>query len=99
MAEDTNKSKSLLEKVAPYVLLAGLIFLSYYIFSKYQVDSTNKIPVVVSSGTPQIQVNVDTDFLTSEAFTKLKYIPDSSIFNEVTGNIPSGREDPFAPVK
>lgn len=98
MEESTNqKAKSPLEKLAPVVLIIGVVILGYFIFSKFQTNATVSNNQIVN--TPTIQVEVDTNFLMLEAFTKLKYIPDSSIFDEVTGDVPKGREDPFAPVK
>jgi len=90
------KNKSPLEKIAPVILIIGAIFLGYFLFSKFkptvQTGSVNQ-----AATTETTQVQVDTEFLKSEAFTKLKFIPDSPIFNEVTGDVPSGKEDPFAP--
>jgi hypothetical protein len=99
MEESTNKkSKSILEKIAPYILIVGVIILGYFILSKVKIAPpvTNVLPIA-ENGT--VQVEVDTSFLVSNVFTALKYIPDSSIFDEVIGEVPSGREDPFAPVK
>lgn len=93
-----QKNKSRLEKAAPIILLIGVVFLGYFIFLKFRPAAT--VQTVGQTNTVQTtQVQVDTDFLMSEAFTKLKYIPDSSIFDEATGDVPSGKEDPFAPVK
>lgn len=93
-----QKSKSPIEKLAPLVLILGVVILGYFAFSKLQtssVDSGN-----VQTGSTQIApVEVDTNFLMTNAFTVLKFIPDSAIFNEPTGTIDSGRDDPFAPVK
>lgn len=92
-----QKPKSLLEKLAPVVLIVGAVILGYFILSKFQTNIPVNNNQLVS--TPIIQVEVDTNFLMLEAFTKLKYIPDSSVFDEVTGEVPKGRENPFAPVK
>lgn len=92
------KEKSLLEKIAPVVLIIGVIILGYFLFSKFK-------PVAqVTTGTQNAaigtnQVEVDTEFLMSPAFTKLRFVPDSSIFDEVTGDVPKGKADPFAPVQ
>ncbi|MFA5730063.1 MAG: hypothetical protein WC938_02490 [Candidatus Paceibacterota bacterium] len=97
--ESTNqKSKTTLEKIAPYVLIVGVIILGYFGLTKINITpaATNILPI---NGSETIQVEVDTNFLASAAFTALKYIPDSSIFDEVNGEVPSGRDDPFAPVK
>ncbi|MFZ3057493.1 MAG: hypothetical protein WA092_00340 [Minisyncoccales bacterium] len=93
-----KKNKSTLEKIAPYVLIVGVIILGYFGLTKINITpaNTNILPI---NGSETIQVEVDTNFLASAAFTALKYIPDSSIFNEVNGEVPSGRDDPFAPVK
>jgi len=98
MEESINqKTKSPLEKIAPVVLLVGVAILGYFILSKIQTTPINSnVPIVETSN---VQVEVDTNFLMLEAFTKLNYIPDSSIFDEVSGEVPKGREDPFAPVK
>jgi hypothetical protein len=90
------KSKSLLEKIAPFILIIGLIALGYFVFLKFK-PSTENNNTEQTSIIETARVRVDTNFLTSEAFTKLKFVPDSPIFNEVTGDVPSGREDPFAP--
>lgn len=99
MEELTNqKNKSVLKKMIPYVLIVGVIIIGYFAFLKFKVVSTNTSALpVVNTGT--VQIDVDTDFLTSNAFTELKFIPDSAVFNDVTGNVPKGRDDPFAPVK
>ncbi len=100
MEEITSiKNKSILEKVAPIILLVGIVFLCYFLYTKF---ASSKPAAVTNPGTTtssNIQVVVDTEFLTSEEFTKLKYVPDSSIFNEVTGVVNSGKDDPFAPIK
>ncbi|HNY36095.1 MAG TPA: hypothetical protein PLD14_00470 [Candidatus Pacearchaeota archaeon] len=99
MEESINqKNKSALEKIAPYILVVGVIILGYFAFLKFKVVSTdtNVLPV---ANTGNVQIDVDTNFLTSNAFTELKFIPDSNVFNEVTGDIPKGRDDPFAPIK
>jgi hypothetical protein len=99
MEETINpKSKSVLEKMAPYVLIVGAIVLGYFLLSKLQIGSVvnNNVPIVE---TETIQVEVDTNFLVSNDFIALKYFPDSAVFNDVNGEVPSGREDPFAPVK
>lgn len=100
MEESINqKAKSPLEKMAPYVLIVGVVILGYFILSKYQPGTTVGGTTQLVNSAPMVQVEVDTNFLMLEAFTKLKYIPDSSVFDEVTGEVPKGRENPFAPVK
>lgn len=92
-----QKIKSPLEKIAPFILIIGVAVLGYFLFLKFKTTPANN--AVTQTSNTEIAVQVDTNFLMSEAFTALKYIPDSSVFNEVTGDVPSGREDPFAPVK
>lgn len=99
MEESINQNnKSLLEKIIPYILIIGVLALGYFAFLKFQEASknTNVLPAV-DMGT--VQINVDTEFLNSNAFTQLKFIPDSNVFDEITGDVPKGRDDPFAPVK
>jgi uncharacterized membrane protein len=88
------KNKSLLEKIAPFVLIIGVVILGYFLFTKFKPTTSN---TTQTSTVEIVQVQVDTGFLTSDAFTKLKFIADSSVFNEVTGDVTSGKEDPFAP--
>ena len=92
------KEKSLLEKIAPVILIIGVIIFGYFLFSKFKpaariTDNTPKNTVQTT------QIEVDTEFLMSPAFTKLNFIPDSSIFDEVTGDVPKGKPDPFAPIQ
>ena len=92
-----QKTKSPLEKMAPIILLIGAIILVYFIVSKIKTNPIDNN--IQTTNNPNVQVEVDTNFLMLEAFTKLKYIPDSSIFDEVTGDVPKGKEDPFSSVK
>lgn len=93
------KEKSLLEKIAPVILIIGAIILVYFIFSKLKPSIQVNNAGVQNNPVQTTEVEVDTDFLMSPEFTKLKFIPDSPIFDEVTGDVPSGKADPFAPVK
>ena len=93
------KSKSVLEKFAPIILLIGIVFLAYFLFTKFKSSTPAAVNNPGTTTSSNVQVFVDTDFLMSEEFTRLKYIPDSSIFNEVTGVVNSGKDDPFAPIK
>ncbi len=90
------KNKSLLEKMAPAVLIIGVVVLGYFLWTKFKpAAQTNS--ATNNNAVATVQVQVDTDFLMSDTFTKLRFVPDSSIFDEVTGDVPSGKEDPFAP--
>lgn len=94
--QEIIKQKSFLEKMAPFVLVALLIFLGYFAFTK--IKRSSAVTQTVSPATSNAQIVVDIDFLNSDAFKNLKFIPDSSVFDEVKGTVPSGREDPFAPI-
>lgn len=91
--------KSLLEKMAPFVLVIFLIALAYFGLTKIKLGGGSSVTSTISNSTQTInQVQVDVEFLNSDAFKRLKFIPDSPVFNPATGTIPAGREDPFAPV-
>ncbi len=100
MEETTvTAKKSFLERMAPFVLLAFIIILGYFGFTKIKFGGTSAITGAPSNSTQNTaQVQVDIDFLNSAAFTSLKFIPDPAVFNPATGIIPAGRDDPFAPV-
>ena len=99
METSTNlKEKSLLEKIAPVILIIGVIILGYFIFSKFK-PAAQVNNAVQNNAIATTQVEVDIDFIMSPAFTKLRFVPDSSIFDEVTGDVPKGKADPFAPVQ
>jgi hypothetical protein len=94
-----KKEKSLLEKMAPFVLVVLLVVLAYFGLSKLKLGGSSGSGTVVDSFEENTSlVQVDVDFLNSDAFKNLKFIPDSSAFDPVTGTIPAGRDDPFAPV-
>ncbi|MFA5431650.1 MAG: hypothetical protein WC319_02055 [Candidatus Paceibacterota bacterium] len=99
MEEKTNqKSKSSLEKLAPIILIIGVVMLGYFGFSKMKIapTTTTNTQSVTTQTTP---VEVDTSFLMDPKFTSLKFIPDSPIFDEPKDEVKGGRENPFAPVK
>jgi hypothetical protein len=89
--------KSFLEKMAPFVLIALVIFLGYFGLSKIRIGGGNIVGGTANTG-QTTSVQVDVDFLNSDTFKALKFIPDSPVFNEATGLIPAGKDDPFAPV-
>lgn len=96
MEEQTVKTKSILEKAAPFVLIALVIALGYFGMSKLKIGGGAIIGG--SSGIEQTkQVQVDVDFLNSDTFKALKFVPDASVFDEATGLIPAGKDNPFAP--
>jgi len=93
------KEKSPLEKIAPVILIIGVIILGYFVISKFKPSVQVNNSGIQNSAIQTTEVEVDTEFLMSPEFLKLKFIPDSPIFDEVTGDVPSGKADPFAPVK
>lgn len=98
MAENTIRiEKSFIEKMAPFVVIALLAFLAYFGLSKINIGKSGGEEIILNQ-TQKTPVAVDIDFLNLEAFKNLKFIPDSSVFDPATGEIPKGREDPFAPL-
>lgn len=95
--QEIKKEKSILEKSAPFVLVILLIFIVYFGLSKINPASVG-LTVTGDAVSSTVSLDVDVDFLNSETFNSLKFVPDSSVFDAATGIIPSGREDPFAPV-
>lgn len=96
--QEIKKEKSFLEKMAPFILIALVVFVGYFGLSKLNLGGMVGT-TVNSSEQKTVSLEVDIDFLNSEVFKALKFIPDSPVFNPATGIIPAGREDPFAPVK
>lgn len=96
--QEIKKEKSVLEKAAPFILIVLVIFIGYFGLSK--INFGGNAGIITNSSTQNtVSVEVDIDFLNSEVFKALKFIPDSPVFSPATGIIPAGREDPFAPVK
>jgi predicted RND superfamily exporter protein len=93
--QEITKEKSLLEKIAPFILIVLVIIIGYFGLSKFNIGGGT---TVAPSSQNNVSVVVDIDFLNSATFTSLNFIPDSAVFDEATGIIPSGRDDPFAPV-
>jgi hypothetical protein len=99
MEENTIRiEKSFIEKMAPFVLVALLAFLAYFGFTKLNLGNISGGEVILNQQIQKTPTKVDVEFLNSEAFKNLKFIPDSSVFDPATGEIPKGREDPFAPL-
>ena len=93
--QEIIKEKKPLEKIAPVILIVLVIIIGYFGLSKFNIGG---ITTTVPSSENNVSVAVDIDFLNSATFTSLVFIPDSSVFDEATGIVPSGRDDPFAPV-
>jgi hypothetical protein len=96
MEEQNVKTKSLLEKLAPIILIIIVIVAGYFAYTKFVPAGTVNTSNVSVLG--QTLTKVDIEFLKSEAFANLKFIPESSAFDKVQGEILKGRSDPFAPV-
>ncbi|MDD4531203.1 MAG: hypothetical protein PHH21_00655 [Candidatus Pacebacteria bacterium] len=96
MEEQPIKTKSILEKAAPFILIILVIFLGYFGLSKINIGGGS---IIRSNSNAQEsnQVQVDGDFLNSDTFKALRFVPDSSVFDEATGLIPAGKDNPFAP--
>ncbi len=91
-----EKEKALIQKLAPAVLIVLMIAAVLVIYFKFFRNNGGATNVSVAS---QSGISVDVDFIKSDAFKSLNYVPDPSIFDEVKGTtgIPAGRDDPFAP--
>ncbi len=86
------KNEGLIEKVLSVVLVALMLATIFYVYTTFFKAAKNKVVNTQQSG-----IKVDVDFINSSAFTSLKYIPDSSIFDEVkTINFTTGTDDPFS---
>lgn len=96
MEEQPVKTKSILEKAAPFVLIVLVVVLGYFGLSKLNIGGG---AIIGGSSNPEQtkQVQVDVDFLNSDTFKALRFIPDASVFDEATGLIPAGKDNPFAP--
>lgn len=95
--EIITKEKSILEKIAPIILIILVIIVGYFGFSKLKLGGGQEV-ITNTSSFSTVSADVDIEFLNSERFKALKFVPDSPVFNAATGIIPSGRDDPFAPV-
>lgn len=84
--------------MAPFVLVVFVVFLGYFGLSRIKIGGGSVAGGGSSESGQTVSVQVDINFLTSDTFNSLKFIPDSSVFDEATGVIPAGKDDPFAPV-
>jgi len=77
------KKKSLLEKIAPLVLVALLIFAGFFVFNNFNLGGGED--VIIDSGNDQLIEQVKMDelikFINSPEFNNLVHIPDPDIFN------------------
>jgi len=94
--EKPKSKKSFLEKIAPVVLIVLIIF-AIWMF-KGQFNKNNVINNDSESGqsNEQIEIQALIDFINSESFTSLSFIPDPSIFDQVENiNINIGKDNPL----
>jgi hypothetical protein len=98
MEEQNIKPKSFLEKLVPIILIIVVIAAGYFAYTKFAPSLGGTVNTINVSTASQTLTQVDIEFLKSEAFTSLKFIPESSAFDKVQGEILKGRADPFAPV-
>ncbi len=77
------KKKSLLEKIAPLVLIALLIFAGFFVFNNFNLGGGEDI--IIDSGNDQLLEQAKMDelikFINSPEFNNLVYVPDPDIFN------------------
>ncbi|MDK2949286.1 MAG: hypothetical protein PWQ56_451 [Patescibacteria group bacterium] len=76
------KKKSLLEKIAPLVLIALLIFVGFFLFNTFNPGEKD---IIVDSGDDQLLERAKMDelieFINSPEFNNLVHVPDPDIFN------------------
>lgn len=89
---NVEKNQGLVEKILSAVLLAMMVAALFYAYATFFSPSKSAPAAVQQSGIP-----VDVDFISSDDFTSLNYIPDSSIFDEVkTIDFTTGNDNPFS---
>lgn len=87
-----KKENTLVQNLIPIILLLVMIGSGVFVYIMFISNTISKITPIQQTG-----IIVNTDFLNSETFTSLKFIPDQAVFNEVTGPVPSGKTNPFTP--
>lgn len=92
ITKESKKVGSALETWIPFILLLIMIGSGIFIYMFFFNEK-----IIEISSIQQIGIVVNVDFINSDAFTSLKYIPDEAVFNDVTGTVPSGKPNPFAP--
>jgi len=77
------KKKSLLEKMAPLVLIGLLIFVGFIIFNNFNLGGGEDIIINPESDQLLEQAKIDglIKFINSPEFNNLVYVPDPDIFN------------------
>ena len=77
------KKKSLLEKIAPLVLVALLIFVGFFLFNNFNLGKGEEMIIDSQSNQLMEQAKIDEliKFINSPQFNNLVHIPDPDIFN------------------
>ena len=89
--------KSLLEKIAPFVLIVFLIVLAYFGFTKIKLGGGSGAAGTASTSSVQTasQAQVDIEFLNSDAFKNLKFHSRFSCLQSGYGNHPGRKGRSF----
>ena len=92
--EKPKSKKSFLEKIAPAVLIIVIIYAAWMFKGYFIKDgaTTESLEGNIQSS-EQAEIQVLIDFINSETFTKLVFVPDPSIFDQVENiNIITGEK-------
>jgi len=95
--EKPKNKKSFLEKIAPIVLVIVIIYAAW-MFKGYFIKDSATIESLDNNNqsNEQAEVQVLIDFINSEIFTNLVFVPDPSIFDQVENvNIITGESNPL----
>jgi len=95
--EKPKNKKSFLEKIAPIVLVLTIIY-AVWMFKGYFIKDSTAIESLENNNqsSEQAEVQVLIDFINSEVFTDLVFVPDPSIFDQVGNvNIITGESNPL----
>ncbi|MFA5755240.1 MAG: hypothetical protein WC909_02705 [Candidatus Paceibacterota bacterium] len=93
--EKPKSKKSFLEKIAPLVLIIVIIY-AVWMFKGYFIKDSNTSENLSgdNQSSEQVEVQALIDFINSEIFTKLVFVPDPSIFDQVENvNIITGENN------
>ncbi len=83
--EKQTKQKSPLEKIAPLILIAFVIFAGFFIFKTFFTDNDLNVENQINNyEIEQKKIEELINFINSEKFTGLRFIPDPPIFDPVT---------------
>lgn len=98
--EKSVDKKAMLRRIAPMVIFASILIVSWLVFINFYFDDIYSSDVVYQTSAQeqeQIRIQGLIDFLEGESFNNLIYIPNPSIFNQVTTiDFIPGKKNPFA---